>query len=180
MSQYNSSAAENDWTAFNITCEYERFGGRALASTSNEHGFQAFSNGFWVTDGGRYSASKSDEFISPKRIIRIFRNKKINLKVKKWKKDGQLSTDIDIREQKNLEELSALSGRVLATLDQAQLELLFAFYQQGRKVGVSVNLDSEEPEEGDLSTQLRSVVAGDYATPIWRKNTIITINTQIK
>lgn len=83
---------------------------------------------------------------------------------------------IDIRLKENEEALNRLSGRVLATLDQAELELLFAFYEQGRKVGVEVNFANENIGPSDICSQFRAVLKGDHAVPIWKDNSIITIN----
>lgn len=89
-----------------------------------------------------------------------------------------MERNIDVRNPDHVAELNALSGRILSTLNYEELQVIYAFYQHGRKVRIKVNLDSHESETPDLNDQLMRVLKGETsAVPIYKKNTIITITT---
>lgn len=71
----NTSCVGHDWADSVIICQYERYGGKAYANAPAELGFMAFSNGFWVDERGLFSGEESIEWVSPDRILVIFRER---------------------------------------------------------------------------------------------------------
>ena len=78
-------------------------------------------------------------------------------------------------ESGDLQLVQALSGRILATLNKDEIGLLHRWYEQGRKLGVKVNVSYPGFGPGDLPVQFKAVVRGDKNVPIWRENSVVSV-----
>ena len=74
--------------------------------------------------------------------------------------------------------VQAMSGRILATLNTDEIALLHLYYEQGRKVGVKINISYPGFDSADLPRQFRSVLRGETAAPIWLENSVISVCTE--